>query len=117
MNLMFKFPKGFKNKIQVIKAIRAASGLGLKGAKYMSEASEHESQVIDVPMEQRFEFMRIVDENGGVTTNDEQFARYRDDLKQIAMAATLADDTIIAEEILAFVNDRFRYVKGVHYGE
>ena len=114
---MFKFPSGMNNKIQVIKAIRAANGMGLKESKELSEAAEHKSQVIDVPNEQRYEFMKVVDENGGVTTDDEQFARYRDDLKQIAMAATLADDTIIAEEILAFVNDRFRYVKGVNYGQ
>jgi len=117
MNLMFRFTNGMNNKIQVIKAIRQANKMGLKEAKKLAEAAEQESQDIDVPEDQRYGFMQVIDENGGITTNDEQFAKYRDDLKQIAMAATLADDTIIAEEILAFVNDRFRYVKGVNYGQ
>jgi hypothetical protein len=114
---MFKFPSGMNNKISTMKAISKANGMGLKESKHLAEAAELTSQVVDVPDEQRCEFIKVINAAGGVCTSDEQFAKYRDDLKQIAVAATLADDTIIAEEILAFVNDRFRYVKGVHYGQ
>ena len=112
-----KFPKGHSNKISVIKAIRAASELGLKEAKELSEAAVIESKTLEIRDDaDYYELTKIVQQNDGMIVSDEQFGKYRDDLKEIAMAAMLADDTMVAEEILAFVNDRFRYSKGWNSG-
>jgi len=110
-----KFPNGHTNKISAIKAVRSASGMGLKDAKNFVEDAEHDSMTMDVLDEYDFyELQKTVQQNGGMIVSDEEFGKYRDDLKEIALAAMLADDTMVAEEILAFVNDRFRYSKGWH---
>lgn len=107
---IIQWPGTPTNKIWAVKAIRKLKGWGLKEAKEWAE------QDYTKPLEGWLanndhdisELYRYVENSGGQISDTEEFGKYKDDLKEIVMKATLADDTIFAEQLLRFINGQFK---------
>jgi len=108
-SVIISFKNGCTRKIQAIKALRAATNIDLRSAKDFVQNVNAEPLSLQVDDGDFYTLLQNINESGGILIDDNEFAKYRDSLKEIAMAAMLADDTFVAEEIIAFVNDRFKY--------
>jgi hypothetical protein len=99
-----RWPKEPTNKIRAIKAVRSIADVNLKDAKNWIENNRVDSVSGWVESHRVEDIKNLVLSSGGDCVSNSQFDKYRDDIKEIAMAAMLADDTEVAEEILNFIN-------------
>ena len=92
------------NKIKAIKALRSFTTCNIREAKEFLECNTGEVIRGEVD-EYDYESVKqsIIMAEGTVLSNME-FEKYYDDLKELAMKATLADDTVFAKELLEFIN-------------
>jgi hypothetical protein len=99
-----RWPKDPTDKIRAIKAVRSIADVNLHDAKNWIETNRVDSISGWVDALRVEEIKELVLVSGGDCVSNTQFDKYRDDIKEIAMKAMLADDTVVAEELLNFIN-------------
>jgi hypothetical protein len=107
-------PSDTTRKISIIKAIRYFTGKGLKEAKELVEDAETRSQTVvvteDLSDSDLHEYLKVIERSGGVITmlsNSFTYQKYVDQLKEIAVAATLAGDYYVSASITEMLDKRF----------
>jgi len=108
-NFTFVCPASIPNKVEVIKAIRTLTGLGLKEAKDASERTGHQTYPIqlsnfsswsnsDRGVDEQFRILR----NNGVEVGEPVF-KILESLRQLGSQALLQGEDELANEILQLV--------------